>query len=546
MPAPDAQDGRRWNLYLSGGGFRAALGAVGVLFYLSDSNAWIAVRRIVSVSGGGLTNAWLATHRPTSSELPVQLGSLFSRLTSRASVWLLVGVIGVTVVGLGAVVGLLALILGGSPLFWVLAILAILLFLVLFLQVGTRVWLNLLFRRFVGDDRLGGLDGEEWNREHIFVATDFEGAGPFFLLVNRLQAVAFSANRGLFDGREVSFAKTLRATTAFPPLLPPTRFAPKEVTDPRPLSDPRYREPVWKPRGAPRSMLLADGGITGNLGVQLDVGSPEGSDLLQTANAISRRGSAPLDADCVFHSGSLAWQCTECEQRTIVVDCSGQALARSRNTRWLLWLPLLGTLFHAVRTLKVMYQSHLALDAGGAGDDLVSTNRVEPLLKAKAKAKATAGVNGAASSNGQMVEAGWRLGQVDNLARFLIDPSGRRAFFTRLEWACVCARIDSGAVRTNLWSTTKLRAMITVASGYLNTCLALEDEDTFQTVATAMRNLDDSLRGRGELVRWWQGIGEQYEGSGEQVLPARSRALSRIEAKRDDVLKRLAALDPLA
>src|SRR6476661_5019946 len=72
----------RIDLYLSGGGYRAALGALGVLLFLVHEGRWSAVRRIVSVSGGGIVNARIALTRPDEPDVASKLCELFEYLTS--------------------------------------------------------------------------------------------------------------------------------------------------------------------------------------------------------------------------------------------------------------------------------------------------------------------------------------------------------------------------------------------------------------------------------------------------------------------------------
>jgi len=227
MLLDDPGKGHRWTLYLSGGGFRAALGAIGGLFYLWEHNAWPAVKRIVSVSGGGLLNAWLATRRPNDEALPKELAALFRMLTSRRTI---VFVTLLVALFAGLIFGSSAVILAntaGVALRVVLITVTGLAWLSVLLHLGTRLWLHVLLTQFVGRVRLDDARGTAWNREHIFAATDFGGSGSYFFLMNRLQPQAFSWNRGKTDARAVPLSKALRATTASPPLLPPTGYSPR-------------------------------------------------------------------------------------------------------------------------------------------------------------------------------------------------------------------------------------------------------------------------------------------------------------------------------
>jgi hypothetical protein len=76
-PTSFAADGI--NLFLSGGGVRSALGALGVVTRLIETGRWDFVRTVVSVSGGTFTNTVLATLRGQSPD--VALAGLMDRLT---------------------------------------------------------------------------------------------------------------------------------------------------------------------------------------------------------------------------------------------------------------------------------------------------------------------------------------------------------------------------------------------------------------------------------------------------------------------------------
>ena len=76
---------------LSGGGHRAALFGLGVLLYLVDAGKARDVVTISSVSGGSLTNGFVALHtdyqEATPAEFRMQVRSLIERIALSGTVW---------------------------------------------------------------------------------------------------------------------------------------------------------------------------------------------------------------------------------------------------------------------------------------------------------------------------------------------------------------------------------------------------------------------------------------------------------------------------
>ena len=445
----------RVHIYLSGGGFRAALGALGSVFFLHADGQWDRLARIVSVSGGGLVNARLALSMPSAADLPVELANLFKKLTSWTGVWF--GMIAVACSLL--VLPLAALWLapeGPSWLVW----LAVGLSYTVVLAAMPRLLLSVLFSAVVGTGRFDGMTTSEWNVEHIFVATDLSSSGSMFMSCNRLQPLVYSRRRGFFDGRSVSFRQALRASTALPPALPPLRLR-LRASPPKTLRT-RDRPWVFEPEGSVTSPVwLVDGGVSGNLGVQLDGRiSPDTFNTVNLANAKMQRGLVPDDANCVEH-GELAWMCSGCDRHVHIVDSSGLPPATPKWLAVLIHLPGVGWLYHALRSMKVMYEESLIHDQALAGDDLVGVVRVNQIVDRLARKK-VARREIPRDSQSEMVFAGEYQQYSENLR----DPELRRLQFPPLLWACWEARACAAQVRTGLWPVRRNLAAQVVASGY--------------------------------------------------------------------------------
>lgn len=251
-------------LFFSGGGYRAALAAMGALAAVGALGRWADVRKIVSVSGGGILNGWLMKERPESDSAMLDtiarvLDRLMNRRRSARNIIIAAGsgaavVAGVTV-GSGIMLGQ-----GVSP--WLVLPLGVL---VVAWSIGwlvPNIFLALDFS-FARGLRGSSLRDTPWQREHVFVATDLLAGGPVSFVCHRQGALVDVARRGVFSSDRVPMALMLRASAALPPLLPAVRLrlsqrAPGTIEPPHPSV----------PRG--RTLRLVDGGVTGNLGIQAD------------------------------------------------------------------------------------------------------------------------------------------------------------------------------------------------------------------------------------------------------------------------------------
>ncbi len=499
----------RVDVYLSGGGYRAALAAIGVFFFLLDDRKWPAVRKIVSVSGGGIVNARLALRRPAESEVAPELVGLFCWLTSRRMTWkLILAAAAPFLVALAAVTWLAWIVTGGPWLAAGIAVLAAALLVAPFV----RFWLQLLFRSLVGHARLDDLGGTDWTVEHVFSATDLSDHGSIFFLTNAIRPQVCSLRRGYLDGRDVRFTTVLRATTALPPVLPPPRVRLRSTPASRssPVAD---REYLWEPNGGGRVVKawLTDGGVTGNLGVQLD--SAFASDnvaLLEHAMAKTMAGTPYTGSPytCPRHEPQIVWQCCACTHETYVVDGSGLSPKPSRLVDILLAVPLLGALVYLARSLQIMYESSLIDDQTNAGDHLVGVVRTEQF--ASRLAHKNWPLSRSTSSIDRMITAGKFLAKLEHVA----VPDFQRAIgMTDLLIACHAARVESAKVKTGLFGIKPEKAARVIASAYLNACLNTYGPDAFEIADRGMHTLSERLGSRARLGEWWQTLTTQIASS---------------------------------
>jgi hypothetical protein len=506
----------RIDVYLSGGGYRAALGALGVMYFLAFDGRWDRVRRIISVSGGSVVNARLALARPDTPDVPTELTRLFRTLTSRrhslrALVPAVAALFAVPVAAIAVSVWLL------SDSLSVIALVAANLVLTLLcvmvgLYYALRMWLWLLYRGIVGKAYLDDLAGSDWMIEHVLVATDLSGHGSVFFVVNSIQPQVASVTRGYFDGRDVPFRKVLRASTALPPILPPTRLTLKSAPQRRnsPLAKREYlwdpEKNVWDPDthediGDSVEMWLADGGVTGNLGIQLDSTiAPDNLALLEFTMAKTMRGPVHTRYMCRWHGDQITWNCCKCEQDTVVVDASGTSRAAPRLAERALGVPLLGLPVFALRSLQVMYGSSLSDDQGLAGDQLVGVVSTDQMIK-RVVIK-----NRPLSRSDSSVDRMVRAGEFLSISQSLVSPDVRRKSLPRLMQGCYAARMASSELKTRLSAVSTPVAARVVASGYLNACLNVHGPEAIDTADKGIRRLATCLGPDAALQDWWDGV----------------------------------------
>lgn len=501
------QGPQRIDLFLSGGGFRAALGALGAIFFLYREGRWNDLRRVVSVSGGGIVNAHLALTRPSEEQVPDEIQAVFHELTSP---WRTIRAVGGALLAVAPIVLLLgwaAFTLvpdtGGR---FVIACLLVMLAVAPLLRLA----LHSLYRGMVGNARLGDLMDQDWMVEHVFVATDLSTHGPLFLTTNAIQPQVWSSILGQVDGRDVSVRKAVRASTALPPLLPPTRLRLHKRD-----ADEGERHYLWSPndwKATQISTWLVDGGVTGNLGIQFDESLASIDMLAFRKNSVSATLAGTSQAGspytCPLHPPQIVWDCRDCSNQKLIIDASGMPPGRSTAYELLLGLPIVGSVANAVRSLLVMYESGLAGDQFRAGDSLANVVRVEGVVDRVMRKNWPNSPN--ADFTSELRESGAYLQNRHNLRSL---PLARRAIgFSALLEACILAQADASRLKTNLIAVNVETAAIVVTSGFLNALVTTRGPWAWDEAEAGVVHLSTLLGPLARLDEWWGKVIMSTEG----------------------------------
>lgn len=316
---------------LSGGGHRATLFGLGVLLGIVEAGHNRHVEWISSVSGGSLANGFVAARcdfrHATAGEFSEICQDALRQITQFSSIT-------------GSRRGVLRVVayFGLITLFIALAILAIwllpwpfgiavgtLVLGVAYLQWYLRGWLVEhgladAWCRSKGENEPLNLAGIDRTVEHIFSTVDVLSATPIFI-----GTTYFGAER-LYRTRSISMAKAVRASAAFPGLLPPVRLC---------LDDQVVDSGELALEGGPWRLLI-DGGVYNNRGTEWAARIPEYN---HDSDGLILRKS---------HQSNLLVH--------IVAD-SGQEFRRSSLSMHS--LPVLGLLYTLLRVNSVLYQSTL-------------------------------------------------------------------------------------------------------------------------------------------------------------------------------------------
>lgn len=321
---------------LSGGGYRASAFGLGTLLYLAHSDLRRQVVSISSVSGGSITNGFVAQECDFAGTDVDDFKKIASRLVHKISgegfgkysgFWLVSRFyLGFLIVSLAPIVfwytsivvrretGTELAVAGFVGLSWLVAGLS--------RGEVVRVWMSRHF--FPGKPTLGSLS--EKTVDHVFCATDLGNSQPFFFSTKGGGRL-YSERHGLRTRGDVGLEWAVSASAAFPPLIPPMRLG---------LTGPRRRPYVY----------LSDGGVWNNLGT-------DWSRLIRSLPA-------------------LLWQ-----ERAVggVLLIANASRPEQGAELWKLKIPLISFFLTIIRVMIVMVNSTVA----GRSDDVERTARARML-----------------------------------------------------------------------------------------------------------------------------------------------------------------------
>lgn len=304
-------------LALSGGGHRATLATLGALLAIVDRGLGSKILQVASVSGGSITNAFVAQRVKLERLEPGQLDDTARELATTiiqkgvlTRRW--ISVLFFIPLILGAVAGIIFH-LYVIPWTWLSVSVGISVALMGFFARGLAVeWL--IDRRFFRLstpakscnhwDRasLASLSGSQ--TDHVFCMTDLVLGLPVYassqhggFIWRRLKLEPEFRNQmpfQTFSASGVSLAELVRASAAFPGIPPRRLKAPPDKDNPR-VSE------------SPHEIFLADGGIWNNLGSQvLREDGFIGSHAAWDAGVIRPYGYAPEDMPLLCINGSAS------------------------------------------------------------------------------------------------------------------------------------------------------------------------------------------------------------------------------------------------
>lgn len=316
---------------LSGGGSRASLYCMGALIALTDRGLNKKISQISSVSGGSITNGFLAQRCDLSEVDADQLDDIASDFVGRVrkgtitrSVILAYALFAVLLAG--GVTALLSEVLG-IPAAALLGLFAVA---VALLAIGKVVDL-LLHRRFFSDSPRKTVADLDRSVEHIFCATDLKAGQPVYLSTWsggvwwRRHATDLKGEGG--SAGNLRIAEVVRSSAAFPG-IPPRRF----------------HLQATGPEEKMVSCFLADGGIWNNLGTQA---------LLE--DKYFHGAVHPLPGP-LFKLEEMAY----CQPPEVLRDlkqpflCINASAETTDAPSWLLATPLIASAFGLVRSMQVL------------------------------------------------------------------------------------------------------------------------------------------------------------------------------------------------
>jgi predicted acylesterase/phospholipase RssA len=245
-------------LALSGGGLRATAFCLGALLYIAHAGLNNKVRNIASVSGGSITNGFVACRCDYGT---VDIGAFRDQVASELArriahrgmyksiyVWCYSGAVATLALLLAASCMLSFSILSRL---WIVAG-PFLMVLIYFRGWPIDKWMTTtFFSNMTATPTLAHLSNR--TIDHVFCATDLNRAVPFFFSTAKGGRL-FSERYGQAPAPLMPIQVAVRSSAAFPPLIPPTKF--------KPLADWNM---LGKKISSPR-IWLSDGGVFNNFG----------------------------------------------------------------------------------------------------------------------------------------------------------------------------------------------------------------------------------------------------------------------------------------
>lgn len=352
MPEEDASNAaagdRDIAIALSGGGHRATVFALGVLLYLVDTGLNKRVAYISSVSGGSITNAFVAQRCDFRNVGVEEFDKIASDLLQR-------------IVSHGLYRGMFALpymifLSVGLPLIFAMynfawpapisAPVAIVLVAILaavgFLR-GAVVTMEMSRRYFSSGGRPVRLNQISTSVEHVFCSTDLRSKSPVYFSTWNGGYVHFSplgSTRLRAPFKDVTLSTIVRSSAAFPGGVPPKRFWLGGASD---YFDSTFRDFNWFVRNTrlrdinlykPKFFFLADGGVWNNLGTQAIFEHKVWRHFEGTGSSFQSRKENPVE-----------------KYDVIVANASAPLKAQAL---WHLFLPLIGDLGSLFRSVNIL------------------------------------------------------------------------------------------------------------------------------------------------------------------------------------------------
>jgi len=304
---------------LSGGGHRASVFSLGALMYLVDSARNRNVDSIVSVSGGSITNAFVAQEcdfqHVTAEEFDriasrfvrtiVEKGVLFSAWQTAAYL--------ILIVGLGVYLLIEAVFDWPTNLPWYGLLIGIAALFSLLTARGMLLNQLLAHRFFRPHGRPSRVSGLATTVEHVFCATDLNSGAPFFVVT--AEGGKLVSSLGSVPAGDFKLTDAVRASAAFPIGFPPKRLSLKRfglvwkdrivgiepgyvsMFQRRPEQRNRLERALEALRAiVPHAVFLSDGGVWNNLATDW---------MLRRSHGPSPRAGLVVDASAPLASAPL-------------------------------------------------------------------------------------------------------------------------------------------------------------------------------------------------------------------------------------------------